>query len=168
MGRGEYRIRHEVGSAIEDNEIVEGFVLKTENKVADCKISKSFEAKNILLGQFHLSPPKTNLDYKIVIDDPKLMDEILTQEKDHIEHMCKKIKEANIDLLIIQKSIVREACNELSHYYLKKLGITTIEVSRDEMEYLSSVLEVEPCADIDTVSDFIYNGEVSFNRKIDF
>ena len=51
--------------------------------------------------------------------------------------MCKKIKKTGCNVLLVQKSILRDAVNELSLHFLSKLKIMVIsDIERDEIDLL--------------------------------
>ena len=52
--------------------------------------------------------------------------------------LCKKIKKCGINVLLIQKSILRDAYNDLSLHFLAKMGILVVtDVERADVEYVS-------------------------------
>ena len=54
--------------------------------------------------------------------------------------MCKKIKKTGCNVLLVQKSILRDAVNELSLHFLSKLKIMVIsDIERDEIDFISRV-----------------------------
>jgi len=54
--------------------------------------------------------------------------------------MCKKIKKTGCNALLIQKSILRDAVNDLSLHFLSKLKILVIkDIERDEIEFICKV-----------------------------
>lgn len=54
--------------------------------------------------------------------------------------MCKAIKKTGCNVLLIQKSILRDAVSDLSLQYLAKMGIMVIkDIERDEVEFISKV-----------------------------
>jgi len=62
------------------------------------------------------------------------MDRILREERKYILNLCKKIKKAGCNVLLIQKSILRDAFNDLSLHFLAKMdimAITDVEVRGD-------------------------------------
>merc|ERR1711974_514946 len=110
-------------------------------KVDDAKIG---------LIQFCISPPKTDMDNKVVINDSAQVDRILREERQYILNICKKIKASGCNVLLIQKSILRDAVNDLSLHFLSKLKIMVVkDVERDEIEFLSKSLGCKPVADIE-------------------
>jgi len=54
------------------------------------------------------------MENQIIVNDYRLMDKILKEERQYLLNMCKKIKKAGCNVLLIQKSILRDAVNDLS------------------------------------------------------
>ena len=54
-----------------------------------------------------------NMDNNVVVSDYAAMDCILRDERKYILNMCKKIKKSGANVVLIQKSILRDAYNEL-------------------------------------------------------
>ena len=53
---------------------------------------------------------------------------------------CKKIKKTGCNVILVQKSILRDAVNELSLHFLSKLKIMVIsDIERDDIEFISRV-----------------------------
>jgi T-complex protein 1 subunit delta len=68
------------------------------------------------------------------------MDRILKEERTYLLNMVKKIKKAKCNVLFIQKSILRDAVNDLSLHFLAKLKILAVkEIERDEVEFICKV-----------------------------
>lgn len=69
-------------------------------------------------------------------------------------NMCKKIKKSGCNVLLIQKSILRDATNEMSLHFLSKLKILVVkEIERDEIEFLAKSTGCKPIADIDAFTE---------------
>jgi len=80
------------------------------------------------------------MESQIVVNDYHQMDKILKEERQYILEMCKKIKKSNCNVLLIQKSILRDAVNELALHFLSKLKILVIkDIERDEVEFICKV-----------------------------
>ena len=80
------------------------------------------------------------MESQIVVNDYHQMDKILKEERQYILEMCKKIKKSNSNVLLIQKSILRDAVNELALHFLSKLKILVIkDIERDEVEFICKV-----------------------------
>lgn len=106
-----------LGGTVDDSEMVDGMVF-------DHKAAKSaggptrIENAKIGLIQFQISPPKTDLENNVIISDYAQMDRILKEERNYILQMIKKIRATGCNVLLIQKSILRDAVTELSLHYL--------------------------------------------------
>lgn len=94
------------------------------------------------------------MDNQIVVNDYRQMDKILKEERQYLLTMCKKIKKSGCNVLLIQKSILRDAVNELSLHFLAKLKILVVrDIERDEIEFISKSTGCKPIADIDGFAD---------------
>ncbi|VFQ87191.1 unnamed protein product [Cuscuta campestris] len=91
-----------------------------------------------------------DIEQSIVISDYTQMDRILKEERNYILGMIKKIKATGCNVLLIQKSILRDAVTELSLHYLSKAKIMVIkDVERDEIEFITKTLNCLPIANIE-------------------
>lgn len=80
------------------------------------------------------------MENSVVIDDYNKMDKILNEERRYILNMCNTIKKTGCNVLLIQKSILRDAVNDLSLSFLAKLGILVVkDIERDDIEFISKV-----------------------------
>lgn len=78
------------------------------------------------------------------------MDRILKEERNYILSMIKKIKATGCNVLLIQKSILRDAVTDLSLHYLAKAKILVVkDVERDDIEFISKTLNCLPISNID-------------------
>lgn len=94
------------------------------------------------------------MDNTVVVNDYRQMDKILKEERQYLLNLCKKIKKANCNVLLIQKSILRDAVTDLSLHFLAKLKILVVkDVERDEIEFLSKSLGAKPVSDIDAFTE---------------
>ncbi|TFK55082.1 T-complex protein 1 [Heliocybe sulcata] len=147
------RIVKKVGGTIEDTQLVEGVVLN-QNVVTAAGGPTRMEKAKIGLVQFQLSAPKPDMDNTVVINDYRQMDKVLKEGRQYLLNICKKIKKANCNVLLIQKSILRDAVDDISLNFLKKLNIVVVkDVERDEIEFLSKSLGCKPVADIDAFTE---------------
>ena len=64
---------------------------------------------------------QSDMENNVVVSDYAAMDRILREERKHILSICKKIKKAGCNVLLIQKSILRDAYNDLSLHFLAKV-----------------------------------------------
>ncbi|KAG4306355.1 hypothetical protein PORY_000343 [Pneumocystis oryctolagi] len=147
------RIVKKVGGTIDDTELVDGLVL-SQPVVKSVGGPLRMEKAKIALIQFQLSPPKPDLENQITVNDYRQMDRILKEERQYLLNICKKIKKTGCNVLLIQKSILRDAVNDLSLHFLSKLKILVIkDIERDEIEFISKSIGCKPVADIDSLTE---------------
>lgn len=147
------RILKKVGGVIDDSEMVDGLVLN-QQVVKSGGGPTRVEKARIGLIQFQLSPPKPDMENQIVVNDYRQMDKILKEERTYLLNMVKKIKKAKCNVLLIQKSILRDAVNDLSLHFLAKLNILCVkDVERDEVEFICKSTGCKPIADIDSFTE---------------
>ncbi|KAL5726601.1 T-complex protein 1 subunit delta [Ranunculus cassubicifolius] len=143
------KIVKKLGGTVDDTELIKGLVF-------DKKVSHSaggptrVENAKIAVIQFQISPPKTDIEQSIVVSDYTQMDRILKEERNYILGIIKKIKATGCNVLLIQKSILRDAVTDLSLHYLSKAKILVIkDVERDEIEFITKTLNCLPISNID-------------------
>jgi T-complex protein 1 subunit delta len=141
------RVVKRLGGTIEDTEMVNGLVFQQTASKSQGGPTRVPNAK-IALIQFQLSPPKTNMESNVVISDYQQMDKLLKEERNYLLKICKKIKAAGCNVLLIQKSILRDAVTDLSLHFLAKLKVMVVkDIERDEVEFISKTLGCKPIAD---------------------
>jgi T-complex protein 1 subunit delta len=144
------RIVKKLGGTVEDTELVEG-VLLGNNKAAHLANGPTrIEDAHIALIQFCISAPKTDMDQSIVVSNDAAMDRVIAQEKKYILQLVKKIAEANCNVLMIQKSILRDSVTDLALHFLAKKKIMVIrDVEREDVEFICKSIGTIPVAHID-------------------
>jgi T-complex protein 1 subunit delta len=143
------KIVKQVGGTMDDTELVKGLVLETGAKHTAGGPIKVENAK-IALIQFCLSAPKTDMENNVVVSDYAAMDRILREERKYILNQCKKIKKWGCNVVLIQKSILRDAYNDLALHYLAKLDIMVVtDIDRNDVDFISRTLNLQPIAHID-------------------
>jgi T-complex protein 1 subunit delta len=147
------RILKKLGGTIEESEMVDGLVLQ-QSVLKSGGGPIRMEKARIALIQFQLSPPKPDMENQIVVNDYRQMDKILKEERTYLLNMVKKIKKAKCNVLLIQKSILRDAVNELSLHFLSKLNILAVkDIERSEVEFICKSTGCKPIADIDSFTE---------------
>lgn len=143
------RMVERVGGTLEDTELIEGLVL-TQKSQKTAGGPTSVKDGKILLLQYCLSAPKTDMDNTVVVSDYQAMDRILREERKHILGLCKQIKKTGANVVLIQKSILRDAYNELSLHFLAKMGILVVtDIERPDVDFISKTLGCLPVAHAD-------------------
>jgi T-complex protein 1 subunit delta len=139
----------QVGGTIDDTELVKGLVLEKGARHTSGGPLKMQNAK-VALIQFCLSAPKTDMENNVVVSDYAAMDRILREERKYILNMCKKIKKSGCNVLLIQKSILRDAYNDLSLHFLAKLDIMVVtDIERNDVDFICRTLKIQPVAHVD-------------------
>uniref|UniRef100_A0A7S2W2D7 T-complex protein 1 subunit delta n=1 Tax=Mucochytrium quahogii TaxID=96639 RepID=A0A7S2W2D7_9STRA len=144
------RIVQQVGGTVEDTELVNGLVFK-QKSTGVSGAPKRVENAKIGLIQFCLSAPKTDIENNVVVSEYAAMDRILREERKYILKLCKKIKDSGCNVLLVQKSILRDATNDLSLHFLAKMKIMVIkDVERTDIEFISRTVGCLPVAHVDS------------------
>ncbi|KAL9613882.1 MAG: hypothetical protein Q9167_001619 [Letrouitia subvulpina] len=143
------RIIKKVGGTIEDTEMVDGLVLN-QPIIKGAGGPSRMEKAKIGLIQFQISAPKPDMENTVVVNDYRQMDKIIKEERTYLLNICKKIKAKKCNVLLIQKSILRDAVNDLALHFLSKMNILCVkDIERDEIEFISKSTGCKPIADIE-------------------
>ena len=75
------------------------------------------------------------MDNQVIVSDYTQMDRVLREERQYILDLCKKIKKAGCNVLLIQKSILRYTLivqetfgsANLTHYFMLKKNLSLFE-----------------------------------------
>merc|ERR1712178_583057 len=121
----------------------DGLVLPQRTRT-DVKMMKNAK---VGLIQFCISPPKTDMDNQVMISDYSQMDRVLREERAYILNIVKTIKKSGCNVLLIQKSILRDAISDLAVHFLNKVKIMVVsDIERDEVEFISKTIGASPIA----------------------
>ncbi|KZT02192.1 t-complex protein 1 [Laetiporus sulphureus 93-53] len=147
------RIIKRTGGTIEDTALItEGLVLH-QNAITSAGGPSRMESAKIGLIQFQLSAPKPDMDNTVVIANYRQMDKVAQEQRKYILSLCSKIKKSDCNVLLIQKSILRDAVDELALHLLARLNILIVkDVEREEVAFLSKTLRCTPVSDIEAFS----------------
>ena len=142
------KIIRKLGGTLDDTELIEGLCI--DHKFCNDFGAKKVEKAKVGLIQFCISPPKTDMDHKVVVSDYTQMDRILKEERNYILNIVKQIKKAGCNVLLIQKSILRDALNEMAIHYFSKAKIALVkDIEREDIEFICKVLGCRPIASLD-------------------
>lgn len=143
------RIVKKLGGTVDDTELVDGIVFDSgvrhtaggPREIQNCKIG---------LIQFCLSAPKTNMENSVVVSDYAQIDRLLKEEKKYVINLLKPIVKSGCNVLLIQKSILRDSTNDLALSTLAKKGIMVLtDIERSDIEFIATTLGCTPVADSD-------------------
>jgi T-complex protein 1 subunit delta len=68
------------------------------------------------------------------------MDRVLKEEYNYLLGMCRKIQKSGCNVLLIQKSILRDAVTDISLHFLAKMKILVVkDIEREDIEFITKV-----------------------------
>jgi T-complex protein 1 subunit delta len=135
------RVVNKMGGTIDDIEVCEGIIFSDNKPSTSAGGPTRVEKAKIALLQFCLSAPKTDIDSNIVVHDYAKIDKVLKQERDYIIALVKKICESGANVLLIQKSVLRDAVNDLALHFLAKKKIMVVkDIERNDVDFICNVM----------------------------
>jgi T-complex protein 1 subunit delta len=143
-------VSKKLGATIDDSELIEGlcFVDKKASHLAGGPTR--VENAKIALIQFPISAPKSDLESSVVVPDHVAMDRIIKEERNYILNIVKKVVQTGANVLLLQKSILREAVSDLALHFLAKKKIMVIkDIDRTEIDFISKTINATPVAHVD-------------------
>lgn len=147
------RVVAALGGTIDDTEVINnGMIFKQKaSRVAGGPVR--IQDATIALIQFQLSPPKTDMESTVTITDYTQMDRALKEERKYLLELCKKIKNAGVNVLLVQKSVLRDAVTAQSLDFLAKMKIMVVtDVERNDIDYITKTLGCMPVANIENLT----------------
>ncbi|KDD72149.1 TCP-1/cpn60 chaperonin, partial [Helicosporidium sp. ATCC 50920] len=145
------RVVSKLGGTLDDSRLVEGLVLDLPAAKGAGGPSRVENAR-VALIQYQLSPPKSDMENNVVVGDYAAMDRILKEERAHILAAVKRVRAAGCNVLLVQKSILRDAVSDMALHYLAKAKIMVVrDVERDDVEFISKTLGLAPVAHPDAL-----------------
>ncbi|XP_014226543.1 T-complex protein 1 subunit delta [Trichogramma pretiosum] len=142
------KVIKKLGGTVEDTELIDGLVFTHKS----CNINgpKRIEKAKIGLIQFCISPPKTDMDHNVIVSDYTAMDRVLKEERAYILNIVKQIKKAGCNVLLVQKSILRDAVSDLAIHFLDKIKCMVIkDIEREDIPFICKSLGIRPIASLD-------------------
>merc|ERR1719266_2372512 len=142
------KIIKKLGGTVDDTELVDGMVF--EQKAANINGPKKCEKAQIGFIQFCVSPPKTDMDNQVVVSDYAAMDRVLREERAYILNIVKQIKKAGCNVVLIQKSILRDGLSDLAIHFFDKMKIMVVkDIEREDVDFLCKTIGCRPIASLD-------------------
>jgi T-complex protein 1 subunit delta len=146
------RIIKKIGGTIEQTELLDGVGL-------EYSIVKSFSGPikiqfaKIAFIQFHISVPVTDTENVLVVKNYSSMDRIIREEKQYITSICRKIKASGCNVLLVQKSILRDSISNLALQILAEMQIMVIkDIDRDDLSFITNSFCCAPIVDIELMT----------------
>ncbi|CAK9816842.1 T-complex protein 1 subunit delta [Anthophora quadrimaculata] len=154
------KVIKKLGGTVEDTELVEGLIFTQKS----CNVNgpRRIEKAKIGLIQFCISPPKTDMDHNVIVSDYAAMDRVLKEERAYILNIVKQIKKAGCNVLLVQKSILRDAVSDLAIHFLDKIKVMVIkDIEREDISFVCKTLGCRPIASLDHfVAENLVNAEL--------
>ncbi|XP_058454062.1 T-complex protein 1 subunit delta [Malaya genurostris] len=142
------KVIRSLGGTIEDTELIEGLVFTQRSSGVNGP--KRVEKAKIGLIQFCISAPKTDMDHSVVVSDYAAMDRVLKEERAYILNIVKQIKKSGCNVLLVQKSILRDAISDLALHFLDKIKVMVVkDIEREDIEFVCKTLNCRPIASLD-------------------
>lgn len=80
------------------------------------------------------------MDHNVVVSDYAAMDRVLKEERVYILNIVKQIKKSGCNVLLVQKSILRDAVSDLAQHFLDKIKVMVIkDIEREDIEFVAKV-----------------------------
>lgn len=138
----------QLGGTVEDTELIDGIVFTQRS--ANINGPKRIEKAKIGFIQFCISPPKTDMDHNVIVSDYAAMDRVLKEERTYILNIVKQIKKSGCNVLLVQKSILRDAVSDLALHFLDKIKVMVVkDIEREDVEFVCKSLGCRPIASLD-------------------
>ncbi|XP_011876970.1 PREDICTED: T-complex protein 1 subunit delta [Vollenhovia emeryi] len=154
------KVIKKLGGTVEDTELVDGLIFTQRS----CNVNgpKRIEKAKIGLIQFCISPPKTDMDHNVIVSDYAAMDRVLKEERAYILNIVKQIKKSGCNVLLVQKSVLRDAISDLAIHFLDKIKVMVIkDVEREDIPFVCKTLGCRPIASLDHfVPENLVNAEL--------
>lgn len=143
-------VARKLGGTIDDSELVDGLVFVDKKASHFAGGPTRVENAKIGLIQFPLSAPKSDLESNVVVHDYTAMDRLLKEERKHILELVKKVLATGANVVLLQKSVLREAVSDLALHFLAKKNVMVIrDIDREEIDFISRTIGATPVAHID-------------------
>ncbi len=155
------KIEKKPGSAVEDTMLVDGIVLDKE--VVHPAMPKRVENAKIALLDTALEVKETEIDAKIRISDPEMLQKFIEQEEKMIKEMVDRIVQAGANVVFCQKGI-----DDLAQYYLAKAGVLAVRrVKKSDIEKLAKATGAKIITDLrDIKPEDLGEAELVEERKV--
>ena len=143
-------VSKKLGGTIDDSELIDGLCFVDKKASHSAGGPTRIENAKIGLIQFPISAPKSDLESNVVVHDYTAMDRLLKEERKHILELVKKILATGANVLLLQKSILREAVSDLALHFLAKKKVMVIkDIDRNDIDFISKTIGATPVAHID-------------------
>jgi len=135
------RVSKKLGGTIDESELIDGLVFV--DKIASHLAGGPTRFENAKIGivQFPISAPKSDLESSVVVPDHIAMDRIIREERKYITDIVKKIVATGCNVILLQKSVLREAVSDLALHFLAKKKIMVVkDIDRSDIDFISRTI----------------------------
>lgn len=146
------RVVQKVGGVLDDSELVEGIVFA--HKIArNAGEERVLSDAKIALIQFQISPPKTDMESQVILTDYNQIDRVQREQRQYIIKIVNAIGKTGANVILLQKSILRDAISDLALHFLHKKGIIVVkDIERDEVDFVCRTIGCTPIASVEGLS----------------
>ena len=146
----EIRLIKKLGGTLDDTVLIDGISFSDRRPVTSAGGPSKISGAKIALLQFSLAAPKTDIENNIAVSDYSQIDRVLKEERKHILGLVKKIAESGANVVLLQKSIVRDSINDIALHFLAKKKIMVVrDIERTDVEFICKSVGCTPVAHID-------------------
>jgi len=149
----EIKIVKKLGGTIDDLEVVNGLVFPDNRPAHSAGGPTKVVNPKIALLQFCISAPKTDIESQMVIGDNSQLDKLLREENKYVINLVKKIAASGCNVILLQKSVLREAIGINGLHFLAKKKIMVVKnIERTDVEFICKTIGCTPVAHIDQLT----------------
>ena len=146
------KVVQRVGGVIDESELIDGIVFphRIQRSGNDSRVIK--DAK-IAMIQFQLSPPKTDMESQVILNDYAQMDRVQREQRKYILQIVNAISKTGANVILLQKSILRDAISDTALHFLQKKGILVVkDIDRTEVDFVCRTIGCQPIASVEGLS----------------
>jgi T-complex protein 1 subunit delta len=154
MGVRNVKIVKVLGGTVDESDVIEGIVLTQKvNRRVDFTPRRVTGAR-ICLAQFHISVPRADMDSSVVLSNCTQVDRLLEEGRHYVIRFVKVMKSFGVNVLLLQKSLLRDTLSDVAEYYMSRAGILTVRgVERDDVVYISRAVRKPPAVQVELVRE---------------
>ena len=140
------KIEKKTGESLRDTTLINGIVLDKE--IVQSGMPKRIEKAKIALIDASLEIEKTELDSKINIESPEMIEAFLNEEETMLRDMTNKILASGANVVICQKGI-----DDMAQHFLSRKGVIAIRrAKKSDMEKLARATGGKIVSSIDALA----------------
>mmetsp|Transcript_41978 Transcript_41978/g.65589 ORF Transcript_41978/g.65589 Transcript_41978/m.65589 type:complete len:511 (+) Transcript_41978:116-1648(+) len=159
------KILKKIGKTLEESEILEGFCLE-KSIVRSFGGPEKIEKAKIAYCQFDLTLPSSEEKGLYINKTYSSLDKILRIRKKYAQSIGRKIKGSGCNVMILQKSLIKENICEITMQILAQLQILLIkDVDREDGDRICQIFGCKPIADINSFSPRYLGTAISVEER---